>query len=196
MPELAAETGYAPAALDFRLSPAERWTFLWLAAGHLLFAIVLMAGGEALGDNGLYLITPLFGLPLVLLGPRDRLAARAFVLLIGFAAVHYGAVWLARNSYAVPFTGAGFTSDIGLCGAIGGAVGAAVSFALCRLFGLVRPGAGAMLVTGTLVLTIVGAVGVSILMVNLKGESLAWMLLLYTPWQLAFAYFLAKTLRG
>lgn len=197
MPELAIETGdTAPAAFDFRLDRAERRTFLLLALGHLLFAIALMTVAASLGDYGFYLITPLFGLPLLVLGPRDHLAARAFVLLPGFAAIHYGAVWLAQQSYAVPFTDKGFTDLIPLCGAIGGLAGAAASFALCRLGGLLRPGSWPMALAGLAALTVLGAVGLSIAIGNMGDSAVGWLLFLYTPWQLAFAYFLAKTLRS
>lgn len=197
MPELAAETGDTiPAMLDLRLSPAERRTFLALALGHVLFAVALFTVAGALGEYAFYWITPLFGLPYLVLGPRGQLPARAFVLLIGFAAVHYGAALLASKCFAVPFTGTGLTGEIWICGAIGGAAGAVASFALCRLCGLLRPGGWGMLAAGTLTLTVLGAIGLSLAFTGWDKDAVAPMLLLYTPWQLAFAWFLAKTLRG
>jgi len=177
------------------LNPAERRTFVALAFGHLLFAAALFTVAKGLGENAIYYLTPLFGLPLLLVAPRERIAARAFVVLIGFAAVHYGATAIAQQSYAFPFTGDGFTSSEGLCGAIGGAIGAVGSFGLCALLGLLRPRPYVMLAVGTLVLSGLGGLGVTLWLMEKAPEAIAPMLWLYTPWQLAFAYFLAKTLK-
>ena len=178
---------------DFGLNAGERRTLYALVAGHLLFVAALFTVAEWLGDYGLYIVTILYGLPLLLVGPRDRIAVRALVLLAGFPALHWAAASLARQAYSVPFTGQGFTDSMALCGAIGGAIGAAGSFALCALCGLLRPDARAMAIAGTLVLTILGALGLSAMFSLMPKESVTPMLLLYTPWQLAFAYFLAKT---
>jgi hypothetical protein len=195
MPELVAEGAVeARAGLDFGLSRTERRTFLALVAGHALFVLALFTVAEHLGEYGLYLITPLFGLPLLVTGPKARFAARALVLLVGFPLLHFAAATLARQCYRVPFAGEGFTDSLWLCGAIGGVAGAAGSFALCALCGIFRPGAGTMAVAGTIVLAVLGGVGLSAAVSFMPGDAVAPLLLLYTPWQLAFAYFLAKTL--
>lgn len=167
-------------------------TFLALAAGHLLFAAALVTVAEPLGDYGLYIITPLYALPLVLAGPKDRILVRILVLLIGFALVHYGASWCAAKSYRHPFTGEGLTDSLLVAGAIGGAVGAAGSLLLCRIGGLMRAGAEIALMAGIVLLATMGGVGLSL---ALGEESKIGLLALYTPWQLAFAWVLAKTLR-
>jgi hypothetical protein len=186
--------------IELGFDAAERRTFLLLAAGHLLFAAALFTVAPLIEENGLYAIAPLFGVPLALLGRGDRRLVRALVLVVGFGLVHYGAVYCAVKSVRVPFTGEGFTDSLWIPGAIGGLIGAAGSFALCALAGLLRPGSRAMLAAGVAVLTAVGAVGVYMLMSRMgttdgKG-SVASYLFIYTPWQLAFAWFLAKLLRN
>lgn len=184
------------ASIDLDLSPAERRTFLALAAGHALFAVALLTIAPLIQDFGLYAITPLFGLPLLVAGPRDRVAVRALVLLPGFALAHYCAVYLAVSSIKLPFVGGGFADSPFVIGAIGGAVGGAASLLLCTLGGMMRPRMGAQATAGVLVLAAVGALGVwAIFQINGSDGEVAAMLSLYTPWQLVFAYLLAKLLR-
>src|ERR1044072_1178746 len=127
--------------IDLGSDAAERWTFLLLVAGHLLFVVALFTAGPLIGENTLYVIALLFGLPLAVLGrgdrrlagavvfvAGDRLRARAWVLVAGFGLVHYGAVLCATKSVHVPFTGEGFTDSPWVPGAIGGLIGAAGSF--------------------------------------------------------------------
>lgn len=101
---------------------------------------------------------------------------------------------LPAKSYRVPFHGEGLTDSILLAGAIGGAVGGAGSLLPCRIAGLVRPGADRMLIAGAVVLAGVGAVGLSL--TNIGAGTNLGLPPLYTPWQLAFAYVLARTLRS
>ena len=182
--------------MNFRLNAAERRVFLLLAAGHVMFAVALLTLAERLGDYGLYAITPLFGLPLVLFGPRDRWRVRASVLLLGFALIHYAAVFFAGRSFRIPFSGQGFTDSLWIAGAIGGLVGAAGSLALCALGRMLRPASQAMLAIAVVALCLIGAVGVGLLFDRSDGPGASFrFFILYTPWQLAFAYFLAKLLR-
>jgi hypothetical protein len=187
------------AGLNLRLDAAERRTFLLLTTGHVLFVVALFNAAKLSEDYGLYAITPLFGLPLVLFGPRDRRIARSIVLLLGFALVHYAAVYCAAKSLRLPFTGAGLTNALWVAGGIGGLIGGMGSLALCALGRLLRPGRPAMLAIAIAVLCAIGAVGVTLMFQGwdaMAGEmAIARYLILYTPWQLAFAYFLAKLLR-
>ncbi len=176
----------------------DEWrTFLLLVAGHLLFVAALFVRGGFLGNLQIHVSIALFGLPLLLFGQRDRIVARGLVLLIGFSLVHYCAFKLAQTSFRVPFSGEGLTDSPWVPGAIGGAVGAAGAFALCALAGLLRPGVRGLLLAGTLALVVIGSAGVRI---GVFGESardeMPWGLLwVYVPWQLVFAYLLAKVLR-
>lgn len=186
--------------VDFGLDAAERRTFLLLVAGHLLFVAAMFTVAPQIGENGLYWIAPLFGLPLAVLGRGDRRLVRALVLILGFALIHYAAVFCAIKSVRVPFTGGGFTDSPWVPGAIGGSIGAVGSFALCALAGLLRPARRPQLAMATAALTAVGAVGVWLLLGRMGKtdgqETIASYLFVYTPWQLVFAYCLAKLLRS
>jgi hypothetical protein len=190
----------AAGGLDLGLDRTELRTFLALAAGHLLFAAGLFTIAPLIQDYGLYAITPLFGLPLLVFGPKDRLAVRALVLLAGITAVHYFAVYLANESVAIPFSGhPGFIDSPWAPGAIGGLVGATGSFALLALSGMLRPGGYATLGIAILALTVIGAVSVrySVFGPHSGGDNgIVPLLWIYSPWQLAFAYFLAKLLKA
>jgi hypothetical protein len=186
--------------MDFTLSAGERRTFLLLAAGHVLFVAALFTVAERFHEYGLYVIAPLFGLPLAVMGRGDRRLVRALVLLLGFALVHYGAVFCATQSFHIPYSESGFTEEVWVSGAIGGAIGAGGAFLLCALAGLFRLERQGMLVAALIALTAIGALGVQIFFDHVGGtEGMAPptpYLFIYTPWQLAFAWFLAKLLRN
>lgn len=192
----AATTGFRPG-----LSPAELATFKWLVLGHIVFAVALFVVLSGDLDMGNVWITPLFALPLVLLGPKDRIWIRALVLLVGFTGIHYLATILAIDSYepaiAIAARRAG-TSPL-VPGLVGGAVGAAGSFALCALFRLTGRDK-ATLMTGLVGIVLLAAVGSLGVYGFLRGFGsvagpIGPFLVLYTPWQLVFAYVLAKLLR-
>jgi hypothetical protein len=187
----------ARSRFDPGLDAAELRTFLLLLGGHVLFFAVFFAAGALLEGNSLYLAAAVYGLPLVLFGPRDRRLERVLVLLVGIGVIHFCAVYLAIQSVPIPFTRPGLTDSVWVPGAIGGLVGAAGTFALCALAGLVRPGKRVTMIVATLVLTVIGSLGVrfGILREGPPAGDFAPFVIIYTPWQLVFAYFLAKTLR-
>lgn len=196
MADDAAATGFRPG-----LTPAERVTFKWLVLGHILYAVALYIVLAANLEMGNIWITPLFALPLVLLGPKDRVWIRALVLLVGFSGIHYLATILAADSYepaiSVAARRAG-TSPL-VPGLVGGAVGAAGSLALCALFRLTRRDKATLTLglAGIVLLAIVGSLGVYGMLRGFGGAvgPIGPFLVLYTPWQIAFAYVLAKLLR-
>jgi len=185
---------------DVGLEMAAMETIKWLILGHLLFL-----GGVALAlllriDMGPVWMTPLFGLPLLWAGRRHRQWARIAVFLLGFTAVHYLAVTVAQRT----FSPAGMLFPNGssmLAGLYGGAIGAAGSFALCFVFRQLREGVATLVLTvfGTLMLTGVGGIGVYLFLNGGGGgdgfaSAFMQMVWIYSPWQLLFAYLLAKTL--
>jgi hypothetical protein len=182
---------------DFALSPEQRRAFLLMLAGHLLYAIAFYLAGMWLQIEYFNVwITPLFALPLLIWGPRDRLAVRALVLLVGFTAVHYVAMWAAISSVPIPTGRSGLSDSPWVPGAIGGAIGGIGSLGLCLLAGLLRPGTRSLCLLGVLLLTLVGSLGVANTAFATGGAAriFGWYVL-YTPWQLAFAYVLAKVLK-
>lgn len=169
--------------------------FKWLALGHILYAIVLLVVAYWDVDLGNIWITPLFALPLVVAGGRKRLIERALVMLLGFTAIHYEAMSLTMSLY---------TQQL-LPGAVGGGFGGLASLALCLLFRLApldRPTIVWTLV-GTLLLAVTGSLGVHLYLLAMGAQnsldgplgSAVSMLLIYTPWQLVFAFVLAKVLK-
>ncbi len=186
--------------LDPGLDRAELRTFLALAGGHLLFVAGMFVIAPLIGDYGLYAITPLYFLPLLAVGPKDQLAVRAAVLLLGITVVHYFAVFLAIKSIAMPFSGQqGFTDSPWVPGAIGGLVGAMGSVLLLMLGRMLRPGRRTTQWIAIALLTVIGAVSVrfAVFRTGSEGDNgVAPLLWIYTPWQLTYAYLLAKLLRS
>lgn len=179
--------------------------FLLLVAGHVLFAAGLWALVHWQGPLlATWLITPLFGLPLVAFGGRQRMLARALVLLIGFTAVHYLAETLAFSNIRMATPKTLFEVSFSrepiqyLAGALGGAAGAAGCFSLLLLTKFMpRDGkAIGLAVLGTLALTAAGAIGLYQLLISPGDAGLGPWLILYTPWQLIFAAFLALLMRA
>ena len=177
--------GFDPVALE---------TFKWLIAGHILYLVGLAIVLLAQLDMGNVWITPLFGLPLLWAGRRGGEWARILVFVVGFTALHYLAVRLAvRYSSGEPSL---------IPGLVGGAVGAAGSLALCWVFRLFRPGVPTLVFAlfGVVLLAVVGAVGVYLYLSPMSSRSefldgYLRMLCIYVPWQVVFAWVLAKTFR-
>ena len=177
--------GFDPVALE---------TFKWLVAGHLLYLVGLAIALSLELEMGNVWITPLFGLPLLWAGRRGRDWGRILVFVVLFTAVHYLAVRLAiRNSTGEPSL---------VPGLIGGAIGAAGSLFLCWVCRQFRPGAPTLVFAGfgAVLLALVGGVGVYLYLSPMSSRSAfldayVRMLCIYVPWQLVFAYVLAKALK-
>jgi hypothetical protein len=190
-----------PAAADGRISHGDgyggktmtggwRATFPLFLAGAFLYAAVVSAFMRSVGNdvlNLLELATPLFGLPMLAAGRRSwRLA---FYLLLLVPAFHYLAVLAAIKS--VDWRGSGF-----LPGAIGGSIGAVLSFAVLPMLGLARFRRAGIMALGIVVLALLGGIGVS-KMNAFSGtalDSYGLLLTLYLPWQIAFGFFLSRLL--
>jgi len=180
--------------LNLALDGAGLEAFKWLVVGHVAYVVGLAVMVALRIEHGMVWVTPLFGLPLLWRGRDHRLWGKVAVLLVAFTAVHYLAVQLAIRSY-------GDQAAV-VPGLVGGAVGAAGSFALAALFGLLRPGAATLIFAmfATVLLAAVGSMGVYLyLTTGAPNDStlaaLVQLLKIYTPWQIAFAYALAKVLR-
>jgi hypothetical protein len=179
---------------DLALDSAAGAAFLWLVLGHLLFAAGLCVLVLSNVANGAIWITPLFTLPLVWAGRGHRLVMKVAVLLVGFTVAHWVAAELAGQVNAI-------THPM-LPGLIGGGVGGGLSLLLVMLTGLGRPGTPSAIfaVFGAALLAGIGALVVYLYMTTLAGNEAFpgnWLQLLkiYTPWQIGFAYVLAKLLR-
>jgi hypothetical protein len=177
--------GFDPVALE---------TFKWLIAGHILYIFGLAIALLVKLPDGNIWITPLFGLPVLWMGRRGREWARILVFVVGFTALHYLAVRLAvRYSNGEPSL---------IPGLVGGAAGAAGSLALCWIFRLFRPGVPTLVfaVFGIALLAVVGAIGVYLYLSPMSSRSAFLdaylrMLCIYVPWQVVFAWVLAKVLK-
>jgi hypothetical protein len=178
---------------DLALNPAALETFKWLALGHVLYAIGLAFVVYFHIDNGAVWITPLFGLPFVWRERQHRAGVKALVFFLGFTLMHYVAL----------MTVSGMRGDeIGfLRGFVGGAVGGGGALLLCGIFGLLRKGSSLTFEAfGTVLL---GAVGSFCLYMYLTtggsggtiASDIVQPLKIYTPWQIVFAYVLARVLR-
>lgn len=181
-------------SFNLALDSAAGMAFLWLVLGHLFFIAGLCVLVLANVANGAVWLTPLFALPLVWAGRGHKLGVKLAVLVIGFTAAHWLAAQAAGQFNAV-------THPM-LPGLVGGAVGAGASLLLVMVSGLARPGAATAIfvVFGTALLAGLGALVVYLYMTTLAGSErfpLDWLQLLkiYTPWQVGFAFVLAKVLR-
>ncbi|WBY08922.1 hypothetical protein PIB19_05860 [Sphingomonas sp. 7/4-4] len=178
---------------DLALNPAALETFKWLVLGHVLYAIGLALVVYFHIDNGAVWITPLFGLPFVWRERQHRFAVKALVFFLGFTLMHYVAL----------MTVSGMRGDeVGfLRGFVGGAVGGGGALLLCAIFGLVRKGSSLTFEAfGTVLLGAVGSFCLYLyLTTGATGDSSASDIIqplkIYTPWQIAFAYVLARVLR-
>lgn len=178
---------------DLALNPAALETFKWLVLGHVLYAIGLAIVVYFQIDNGAVWITPLFGLPFVWRERQHRLAVKVLVFFLGFTLMHYVALMTVSGMR-------GDEVDF-LRGFVGGAVGGGGALLLCAIFGLLRKGSSLTFEAfGTVLL---GAVGSFCLFLYLTtgatGDSFASDIIqplkIYTPWQITFAYVLARVLR-
>lgn len=179
--------------LSLGLSGAAARAFIWLIAGHLLYVVGLAVMVDRDVERGNVWITPLFGIVWLLLGAKDRFWAKALLVVVAFTAVHYLAVEAAIDTYSGDSTW--------YAGAVGGAVGGAGSLIVGVILGLLRRDSQALTlaVAGTLLLTAVGSFGVHMYLSGGGADQqggLTDLLWIYVPWQIAFAYVLAKLLKA
>lgn len=178
---------------DLALNPAALETFKWLALGHVLYAIGLAFVVYFHIENGAVWLTPLFALPFVWRERQHRLAVKALVFFLGFTLMHYVAL---KTVSGMRGDEVGF-----LRGFVGGAVGGGGALLLCGIFGLLRKGSSLTFEAfGTVLLGAVGSFCLYLyLTTGASGDSSAsdivQPLKIYTPWQIAFAYVLARVLR-
>lgn len=183
---------------DLGLEMAAMETIKWLILGHLFFLVGLALALLVKIEMGPVWMTPLFGLPLLWAGRKHRQWARIAVFTIGFTAVHYLAVRTASQSYA----GVSLVDrNLLVPGLIGGAIGSAGAFGLCAVSRLLRDGVPTLILAGfgVLMLALTGSVAVYMFLTTGGGSSgfasaFTQMVWVYSPWQLLFAYVLAKTL--
>ena len=175
----------------------DRPTFVSLLVGHVIFLALAAAAGPLSG----FLFTPIFVLPMLIVRRRSGLLGREIlVFAVLMTGVHYLAVRQAIG-LEVPLTSVwpNLPEDW-LAGGSAGLIGSAATFALIALFRLARPElrTAAILLIGTVLLTGLGAVGVATAgaMTGWEGivGNLIFCLLVYTPWQIAFAAILALVL--
>jgi len=165
-----------------------RAPFPLLAAGALLFAValaafVMVAHEDMLGAA--MLLIPLFGLPFLLLARRSGWKTALYFLLL-VPAFHWAAVSIAMYSFDW------HDGNLYVPGAAGGATGALLSFLALAALRLARPRPVATMAAGFVVLTILGVLGLHWMdAIDDAGVILS----LYFPWQIAFAFFLARLLR-
>lgn len=179
---------------ELTLDSAGTQAFVWLVIGHVAYVIGLTLALWLGLENALIWATPLYAAPLIWKTHSHRLVPKLIVLIVGVTAAH----WLGTKVA----TGMGTESGAFMPGLVGGAIGAGASLALCWAAGLLRPG-GANLVFaafGTLLLAGVGGLGVYLYLTtgDTGGsvfEQVVQLLKIYTPWQVVFAYVLAKLLR-
>lgn len=177
--------GFDPVALE---------TFKWLILGHLLYLIGLAVALSVELSMGNVWITPLFVLPLLWRERAGRDWLRILVFVVGFTALHYLAVKMAIGQSS------GESSM--MPGLVGGAVGAAGSLALCWVCRQFRPGIPTLVFAafGVALLALVGGVGVYMYLNPMSSrsgflDSYLRLLWVYIPWQVVFAYVLAKVLK-
>ena len=177
---------------DLPLDFAAGSAFKWLVVGHVLFAVSL--GLLAVEKINPYWLTPLFALPLVWAGRGHKLWAKVAVLLVGFTAAHWLAMQLAQQVDAV--------HNPMLPGLVAGGAGAGLALLLVFASGLARSGVATAVFAlfGTVLLAGIGSLVVYLYMTGGASSAASagqWVQLLkiYTPWQIAFAYVLAKVLR-
>jgi hypothetical protein len=176
------------------MTDTSRRPFLLFVAGALLyFAAAAIAGRLVKADDPLATLEwlmPAFGLPYLLLGRRRGWRTALYFLLL-VPAIHYAAVFAAIES--TNGRGSGW-----LPGATGGLVGSFLSFAALLALGLARPRSAPLMGFGIVLLTLLGAIGVS-KMDAFAGTALddeGLLLVLYLPWQIVFGFLLSRLLRA
>ncbi|MCW3848436.1 hypothetical protein OF829_14435 [Sphingomonas sp. LB-2] len=186
-------------AFDLELDSVAIETIKWLVLGHLLYLGGLAFALLASIDKGNVWMTPLYVLPLLWAERKQTNWMRVAVFVIGFTALHYAAVALAFNAYPDSVRAPG--GNPMLPGLVGGAAGAFGTLALCAVCGMLKPGAPTLIFAafGGLLLAGLGSFGVYMYLTTGADESFASaftrLLWVYSPWQLLFAYVLAKTLK-
>ena len=190
--------------------PSVDPTFRRLAAGTGLYAAALVPAVPIWGQAAIAplvgpvpLLTPLFGLPLVVASWRQAGRWRRLgYYLVALTLVHEGANFLAMMIALSDGTDlAASRPSLWLAGAAGGGVGAALSMLALPLAGLARwrrvgssDGAAAVLA-----LAGAGAVlmPVGLLLSGASGDAalIVWIEIVVVPWQLGFAWFLARLQR-
>lgn len=179
---------------DLALDWAAFEAFKWLVLGHILFVIGLASILYLRIPYGAIWATPLLAAPLVWKGREHRLWAKVAVLLIGFTVAHYFGVLAAQAAH--------HPDPSLLPGFAGGVAGTTVALVLCGLSGLLRHGAASMVfaVFGVVLLAMTGSLTVYLYLTtggsgDTPFSALVQLLKIYTPWQILFAYVLAKVLR-
>jgi hypothetical protein len=171
----------------------RRRPFLPFVAGALLYAAAaascIAAGVQ--GPHVLEWLTPLFGLPFLVLSRRAGWPLAAYLLLL-VPAFHFLAIQAALHTTRWP------EGSLFLAGLAGGLVGSTLSFGALVALRLHRPGPVAgTIAAGVSILALLGGLGLW-RMEFLKGTAASdygFLLSLYVPWQVAFGWFLAALLR-
>jgi hypothetical protein len=175
------------------MSISLREPFPLFAGGTLLYVAALavclaMNPGDILAPAEM--LIPLFGLPFLLLGGRAGWRIALYVLLL-LPAFHWAAVSITLHSIDWRHSGDW------LPGVLGGVTGGLLSFLALAAFRLAGPRPLAMMATGILVLAMIGGFGIRYMdfLSETRWSAYGLLLSLYLPWQLAFAFFLARLLR-
>ncbi|MES2989500.1 MAG: hypothetical protein V4808_16515 [Pseudomonadota bacterium] len=192
--------------------------FIWLLIGAVVYAVALAlalllypdpkdALAPVVGPS-LYL-TPLFGLPYLLVSARQRGWFRRvvyFIILLTFAHIVANRLAWAYGVATFPLEPAPSDYLIHLAtGAIGGFAGSALAFSLLiwtRLAPLTAA-TRAIAFFGIATLTVLGAVGMSYGLLMTDALSIPfkpsrfvfWFLCVHLPWQAVFAFFAAWLMR-
>lgn len=192
-------------------------TFKWLAAGALLYALLLLVAMAGSRNDTTWLIvgpslylTPLFGLPYVvasfdLPGRTRRLVYFLLCVPLAYAGAKYLTLNYATEHFDLFEPGRDLRADL-IAGALGGLAGAAFAFALLALVGLVprRRSSTPVLCLGALLLSAAGAAGMAAGLYwtdalldagRHASRIIIWYEVLHFPWQLLFALLLAFTMR-
>ncbi|QIG80963.1 hypothetical protein [Stakelama tenebrarum] len=192
--------------------------FRWLLVGALAYAVAL---ATAIGVNAdpanilapvvspSVLLTPVFGMPWVVMSfhRRGRIRRAVYFLLIvtlAHMAANYLAWLHATESYRFVTDGHAFERHM-LTGAIGGAVGSALSFAFLVPLRLApnRRSSFWFAFWGTIALTAIGSWGMAwglewtdpMVPQHDTEKLVLWFLCVHLPWQIIFAMFLAAMMR-
>jgi hypothetical protein len=175
------------------MNARTRSPFALFAAGAVLFAVgfaVWLNLGRDDLITCLVLLTPLFGLPYLVLGARARWRTAVYFLLL-LPAFHWAAV------FATMYCAGGHNASGYVAGGAGGVTGALLSFLAVAALRLVRPRPLATMGAGLVVLALLGAIGIQQMdfLSDTGWSQYGLILSLYLPWQLAFAFLLARLLR-
>ena len=200
-----------------QVSYYRRTMYLAVALGAVLFS-----AGFFLARNGdgksipliAFIYTPLFSLPLTASLVKHRRIGfwGALILMLGLAAAHYLAIDTAAGIYDYKICAFLDASQNAACqasqatqqlasrtlpaGFCGGVVGAGVSFVLLLSLRPLRSWTRfAVMITATLALGVLGAIGLSFGLPDDRG-ALSFVFGLFLPWQLAFGAVLVLLFDG